>query len=306
MKNSVLNRALCAVCALVLLRAAVPFAAAAQIEHPLTPEDMRYNLDFADGAVYLYSPEYARSLTGREFAETYHFDGSLAFYTADGTRREKSGNLTNGDILRAVGRDGTELFSAPIVFQLDPNGDGKVAAADAREALREAAKPGSLTDAQRLAADADGSGKVDSSDARLLLRVAARLVKRAAASADFRNKRLMDKIIMTGIYTDEPKEMETVSAVLEELEKEGLSAADRERLEKSFRRVNLSMICTPYTEEDNDPEAPVAVEPGRNFTIVTLQLDFDARKDIEGVMELMDRNPRVIWTERDSCGYIDD
>ena len=280
--------------------------AAAKLERTRTPEDIRYNLDFADGAAYLYSPEYARSLTGGEFAAAYRFDGCLSIYAADGTQREKSEDLMNGDILRAEYRTGEELFSAPIVFQLDPNGDGVVTSADAREALRIAAKTSEPDRSMLLAADADGSGKVDSSDARLLLRVAARLVKRAAATADFTNKRLMDKIVMTGIYTDEPKELETVSAVLEELEKEGLSAADRERLEKSFRRVNLSMICTPYAGEDNDPEDPVAAEPGRNFTIVILQLDFDARKDIEQIMELMDRNSRVIWTERDGAGYIDD
>ena len=57
----------------------------------------------------------------------------------------------------------------------DVNGDGKVTAADAREALRAAAKIDNLSDKQKQAADVNGDGKITADDARTILRQSAKL-----------------------------------------------------------------------------------------------------------------------------------
>lgn len=61
------------------------------------------------------------------------------------------------------------------VVKGDVNGDGKVTAADAREALRAVAKIDSLSDKQKQAADVNGDGKVTADDARTILRQSAKL-----------------------------------------------------------------------------------------------------------------------------------
>ncbi|MCD7774960.1 MAG: hypothetical protein LUH40_05215 [Clostridiales bacterium] len=55
----------------------------------------------------------------------------------------------------------------------DMNEDGKITAADARSALRIAAKLDSSDDVELARIDADNNGKISTSDARLILRVAA-------------------------------------------------------------------------------------------------------------------------------------
>lgn len=57
----------------------------------------------------------------------------------------------------------------------DLDGNGKITAADARMALRIAARLDTATDDQLKAGDLDGNGKISSSEARAILRVAARL-----------------------------------------------------------------------------------------------------------------------------------
>ena len=57
----------------------------------------------------------------------------------------------------------------------DVNGDGKVTSADARLALRAAAKLEELDETQKQAADVNGDGRIASADARTILRVAAKL-----------------------------------------------------------------------------------------------------------------------------------
>lgn len=52
----------------------------------------------------------------------------------------------------------------------DVNGDGKVTAADAREALRASADLEELSDIEKVAADVNGDGKVTAADAREILR----------------------------------------------------------------------------------------------------------------------------------------
>lgn len=60
-------------------------------------------------------------------------------------------------------------------FKGDVDGDGKITAADARLALRAAAKLTTLTKAQLEAADLTNDGRVTAEDARKILRVAAKL-----------------------------------------------------------------------------------------------------------------------------------
>lgn len=71
----------------------------------------------------------------------------------------------------------TEEVSSTITTYLmgDVNLDGKITAADARLALRSAARLEKLSDVQLILADVDNSGIILSNDARLILRVAARL-----------------------------------------------------------------------------------------------------------------------------------
>lgn len=61
------------------------------------------------------------------------------------------------------------------VIKGDVNGDGKITAADARQALRASARLENLNDKQTAAADINGDGKVTASDARSILRKSARL-----------------------------------------------------------------------------------------------------------------------------------
>ena len=53
--------------------------------------------------------------------------------------------------------------------------DGKINSADARLALRAAAKVETLTETQTLLADVSDDGKVKAADARTILRIAAKL-----------------------------------------------------------------------------------------------------------------------------------
>lgn len=61
------------------------------------------------------------------------------------------------------------------VVKGDVNGDGKITTADARDALRAAARLENLNEEQKKAADINGDGKVTTTDARTILRKSARL-----------------------------------------------------------------------------------------------------------------------------------
>jgi|GEM_PF-2925887 len=70
-------------------------------------------------------------------------------------------------------RNWTKHGKLPYITYLpkgDVDGDGKVTAADAREALRASVNLEKLTEAQKKAADMDGDGKITASDARDILR----------------------------------------------------------------------------------------------------------------------------------------
>ncbi len=78
---------------------------------------------------------------------------------------------------RQIDRLPEETTTQPPVTTLigDLNGDGKITAADARIALRIAAKLDAGTPEQMTAADMNGDGKVNAADARLILRKSAKL-----------------------------------------------------------------------------------------------------------------------------------
>jgi|GEM_PF-596167 len=57
----------------------------------------------------------------------------------------------------------------------DVNGDGKITAADARQALRASARLENLNEKEKSAADINGDGKVSADDARTILRKSAKL-----------------------------------------------------------------------------------------------------------------------------------
>ena len=71
--------------------------------------------------------------------------------------------------------DGDKIDSIGLQLFFDINGDSKVTAADARLALRAAAKLEKLNTIQIYAADIDGREGITAADARLILRKAAKI-----------------------------------------------------------------------------------------------------------------------------------
>ena len=89
---------------------------------------------------------------------------------AEGNAVDEGIRIGTGMFVRTM--SGTKY---PFVILGDTNGDGKVGAADARLALRSAAKIEPLTGPYERAADMNGDGKVKAADARTILRIAAKL-----------------------------------------------------------------------------------------------------------------------------------
>lgn len=75
-------------------------------------------------------------------------------------------------IALAIAKSVLSVVGGCYVVPGDVNGDGKVTAADAREALRAAAKIEELNDKEAAAADMNGDGKVTAYDAREILKKA--------------------------------------------------------------------------------------------------------------------------------------
>ncbi len=279
---------------------------AAEMQEIPTVEDLWYELDISDGAYFCSEQKNAWFLTdifSQEGLREYGVEGGFAYYAPDGTKRTAQEQLQTGDILKMEDAGGAELYSAPVVFLMELDGDGAVTSCDARLALLTAAKQTDFDRAHLLAADADGSRHVGAADARVILRVAARLERRVAVWSDFENRRLQNKLVLMGIFTDEKKELETPQAVLEELEKGGLSPQDREFLEKSFRRVTYSWAFTPEVIASNTGVPPEAVP---NETNVFVQLTMDARRDYGRIIAILEQNDRVDFAERDSVWTADE
>ena len=77
------------------------------------------------------------------------------------------------EIALAIAKSVLSVVGGEFVLKGDVDGDGKVTAADAREALRGAAQLEELTDKEAFAADMNGDGKVTANDARDILKTAA-------------------------------------------------------------------------------------------------------------------------------------
>lgn len=80
-----------------------------------------------------------------------------------------------GTVISIYGIDNSRLADYTLVVLGDTNGDGKISALDARDALRASAKIISLDDSAFLAADIKKEGRINASAARLILRVSAGL-----------------------------------------------------------------------------------------------------------------------------------
>ncbi|MBQ6019293.1 MAG: D-alanyl-D-alanine carboxypeptidase family protein [Clostridia bacterium] len=78
-------------------------------------------------------------------------------------------------LIPALAVDGGNGADEPAFLLGDVDGNGKVSSADARIALRSAARVAELADEQKKAADYDKNGLITSSDARYILRAAAKL-----------------------------------------------------------------------------------------------------------------------------------
>ena len=97
---------------------------------------------------------------------------------------DKNGNtiadnafVGTGSKIQILAEDGSVLNEYTIVVPTDIDGNGKTTAADARLALRSAAKLDTLEGVYFTAADVTGDGKVNASDARKILRISAGLEK---------------------------------------------------------------------------------------------------------------------------------
>ncbi len=77
------------------------------------------------------------------------------------------------EIALAIAKSVLSVVGGEFVLKGDVDGDGKITAADAREALRGAAQLEELTKKEAFAADMNGDGKVTANDARDILKTAA-------------------------------------------------------------------------------------------------------------------------------------
>ena len=94
-----------------------------------------------------------------------YYEGSQADW-----KKVKISEIDNSALINA-----TVHFNSDITVMYDVNGDGKTTAADARLALRAAAKLENLEGGSFSAADVNKDGIITASDARKILRRAAKL-----------------------------------------------------------------------------------------------------------------------------------
>lgn len=139
----------------------------------ITGKPATYTVDLMDLTV---SPALAGTSCG-ELLEKIVFSTELgAVYDKDDKIKKGTDDLCTGDSVKTVILSQITLARYYVVVMGDVNGDGKVTSADARAALRFAAKLQSPKGAwYEKAADADHVGGVTSADARRILRAAAKL-----------------------------------------------------------------------------------------------------------------------------------
>ncbi len=100
---------------------------------------------------------------------------TITILSADGTELGSDDLVGTGCKIQVVDTSNTVLAEYDVIVLGDIDGNGKVAAADARLALRCAAKLDSLEGVYAVAADYDQNSSVKPSDARSILRKAAKL-----------------------------------------------------------------------------------------------------------------------------------
>ncbi|MCD7775039.1 MAG: GBS Bsp-like repeat-containing protein [Clostridiales bacterium] len=152
----------------------------------LTVENIAFSSDYAvvgadvdctvdiSGGIGVYSCIFTVYCDGEAVAVSEELEqGSFTFTVSE------SGEYTVGVFVTSdettVTLSGGELTADETAQRGDANCDGKVNAADARYALRIAAKLEYCNPALEYAVDANGDGKTTSADARLILRVSAKL-----------------------------------------------------------------------------------------------------------------------------------
>lgn len=109
----------------------------------------------------------------RDFAvnrDTYMHSALLELGFISNPTDNKVYDAKLAEIALAIAKSVLSVVGGKFVLKGDVNGDGKITAADAREALRGAAQLEELTDKEVTAADVDGDGKVTAKDAREILK----------------------------------------------------------------------------------------------------------------------------------------
>ena len=134
------------------------------------------SVSFADGSGWLAYEEAGIVVSSRTATAQSLLD---AIVSGKWTTQNADGETLSGDAALATGcvlkNENGKIYQIAILG--DVNQDGKVAASDARIALRTAANLEHISDVQKAAADCDYNGKVSATDARKILRVAANLDK---------------------------------------------------------------------------------------------------------------------------------
>ena len=128
----------------------------------------------------------------KQIEETYIPDNALIYFDYK--------NVSDYEINNLEANYGSDLSSDGTMTG-DLNADNKITAADARFALRFAAKIDIPKDKQKSLADVDGNGKITAADARKILRVAAKIDSGfgTATIPDF----IYNKESYNGVYVDD-------------------------------------------------------------------------------------------------------
>ncbi|MBQ7960973.1 MAG: leucine-rich repeat protein [Clostridia bacterium] len=108
-------------------------------------------------------------------------------HTHNGDKLDENSFVGTGCMISVGDEQGNIYYQYEVCVKADINGDGKVTAADARLALRAAARIDVISGVYAYAADADGNGTISAGDARAILRKAAGLDEsdKEAVPADF-------------------------------------------------------------------------------------------------------------------------
>lgn len=111
----------------------------------------------------------------------------VSIHSPHGEKLDENSFIGTGCMISVGDEQGNIYYQYEVCVKADINGDGKVTAADARLALRTAARIDVISGIYAYAADSDGDGKISAGDARAILRKAAGLDEsdKEAVPADF-------------------------------------------------------------------------------------------------------------------------